>query len=197
MKTFRSRLQAFITRKHTLEVSAERLTRIIGRHAMHHQALANESIEAVSVAIVPGALKVSGRFNRDRWTGQFHLRLRPTQVFWEAQRHALLFELLDHDIQFDPSLRGVLASIGVAAVNGLLGKNFIIGKTIAALHGNQVHFELDRLSPELHPLLEAFTLHHLECVDHALQVCFSARPRQVLKSCGHLAVNWLNQQGRP
>jgi len=191
MKTFRSKLHTFISRQHTLEVSAERLTRIIGHHGLRHQPLATEPIEAVSVAISPGALMVSGRFHRDRWSGHFHLRLRPMRVLWETHHHALFFELLDHDIQFDPSLRGVLAAIGVAAVNGLFGKNFILGKTIAALDGDQVHFELDRLSPKLQPLLEAFTLHHIECVDNALQVCFSAHPRQVLKSCGQLAVKWL------
>ncbi len=140
---------------------------------------------------------VSGRFDRDRWSGQFFLRLRPSQVIWDAQRHALFFELLDHDIQFDRSLRGVLATIGVATVNGLFGKNFMLGKTIAALDGDQVHFELDHLSAKLQPILEAFTLHHIECVDNALQVCFSAHPRQVLKSCGRLAMHWLNRTTPP
>jgi len=197
MKTPRSLLQAFINREHTLEVPAERLTRIIGRHGFRHPNLVTDPIEAVSIEISPGRLMVSGRFHRDRWSGQFHLRLRPSRVLWEASRHALFFELLDHDIQFDSSLRGVLASIGIAAVNGLFGKNYILQKTIAALEGNQVQFELDHLNPKFQPLLEAFTLHQIECVENALQVRFSMHPRQVLRSCGHLAMSWLTRQTDP
>jgi hypothetical protein len=194
MKTPGSLLQTLINREHTLEVSAERLTRIIGRQGFRHQNLVTEPIEAVSVEISPGILSVSGRFHRDRWSGRFHLHLRPTQVIWEELRHTLFFELLDHDIQFDPSLRGVLASIGIATANGLFGKNFILQKTIAALDGSQVQFELDHLNPKLQPLLEAFTLHRIECVDNALQVRFSTGPRKVLRSCGRLAMDWFNRQ---
>jgi len=90
-------------------------------------------------------------------------------------------------------MRGVLASIGIAFVNGLFGKNFVLRKTIAAMDGNQVLFELDHLSPKLQPLLEAITLHRIECVENALQVCFSTHPRKALQSVGRLAMGWLRQ----
>jgi hypothetical protein len=89
----------------------------------------------------------------------------------------------------------VLASIGVATVNGLFGKNFVLSKTIAAVDDNQVLFELDHLSPRLQPLLEAITLHRIECVENALQVCFSTHPRKALLSVGRLAMGWLRQEG--
>jgi hypothetical protein len=192
MISSRSQLQAFINREHTLQVSAERLTRIIDRQDLRHQTPMTGSVDAVSIAITPEALMLTGRFDHDRWTGQFHLYLRPTQIIWDAQRHALFFELIDHDIKFDRSLRGVLASIGIATINGLFGKNFILRKTITAIDGKQVRFELDHLSPRFQPLLEAFTLHHIECTEDALLVRFSTHPRKVLLSLGQLAKNWLN-----
>jgi hypothetical protein len=193
MKTPRSKLITLITRERRLRVSAKRLTRMIGRHALHHHTLTEETIDNLLVTITPGHIEISGRFQRNRWSGLFHLGLRPSQIIWNQQRHALFFELRDHDIQFDRSLHGVLASIGLATINGLFGENFILNKTITAIRGDQVEVDLDHLNPKLQPIWEAFTLHRIECRKDEMQLVLSTHPRKVLKSIGQLVVNRIHK----
>jgi hypothetical protein len=189
MKILQSKLSALINRERRLRVSSERLTQMIGRHGLGHATLTEEIIDNLLVTIVPGHIEISGRFQRDRWSGLFHLCLRPIKVIWNEQQHALFFELRDHDVQFDRSLHGVLASIGLATINGLFGKNYILNKTVTAIRGNQVEIDLGHLDPMRQPVWEAFTLHRLECMADELHLVFSTHPRKVLKSIGQLVVN--------
>ena len=189
MKTPRSKLTKLITRERTLRVSAERLTQMISRHGIHHRSLAQATIDNLLITIKPGHLEISGRFQHDHWSGMFNLCLRPGQVIWSEQQHTLFFEIRDHDVQFDRSLHGVLASIGLATINGLFGKNFILNKTITAIRGNQVEVTLDHLDPKLQPILEAFTLHRIECIEKELHLVLSTHPRKVLNSVGQLIAN--------
>ena len=194
MKSRLFRLYAFITREHTIEISAERLTRLINRHGLRQQVNVTEPIDKLSLSLAAGSLTLSGRFEHSRWPGRFRVRLQPTHVIWETHRHVLGFKLIDHTVQFDRSVRGALAAIGLAVVNGLLGKNYMLGKTFTALDGDQVLFELDHLDPKIGPLLEALTLHRIECIPDALRVHFSTHPRQVLRSAGRLTLDWLDRR---
>ena len=190
MKSLSSKLTTLITREYTLNVSAERLTRIIA-HGLRHNALLTEAVENLTVAITAPHLTITGRFQHDRWSGRFYVRLQPDRVIWNPQRHTILFKLLDHDIQFDRSLRGVLASIGLATIEGVFGKNFILNKTVTAIQGDQVEITLDHLNPERQPIWDAFTLHRIKCVENTLQLVLSTHPRKLLKGIGRLLANRL------
>ena len=87
----------------------------------------------------------------------------------------------------------MLAAIGLATINGLFGKNFILNKTITAIHGDQVEVDLDQLNPKLQPVWNAFTLHRIECIKDELQLVLSSHPRKVLKSIGQLVLNQVHK----
>lgn len=176
-------IKDLISKDNQIEISADHLNKVIQMDQMYYKKLSEIGVESLNIEIEPILMLISGSFDKNKLKGDFNILLKPDNIEWN-NKHVLLFQVLDHNVNFEKTFRGILANIGNAVIESIFGKDFIVSMLVAEYNDNFIRVDLDSACGDFNDLLNLIILKEIRCEKDKLILLIQVDPKQALECTG-------------
>ncbi len=188
-------VKEFAAGEHEISVSEERLNRMAKEDETVRKKLDEAGVDDVELAVEDARIVVRGRFRKKGVSGGFRVRMKPGEPIWEEDRHAIRFDIVDQDVDFDRNVSGLIAGLGSKVAAGLFGWDVVGGRIREETEGGVVTLDLDGHGRLLDTVLTSIRATRLECRPGRVVFAFKPDGAHAMSNARDLLTWWRERKG--